>query len=63
MPAPVRIDALRRAIHAMGSAAALAGKLGASPLQLERWLNADEPIPDDIFLLAVDLIEENSWPA
>jgi hypothetical protein len=62
MPATVRIDALRRAAQAMGGADALAVKLGVSALQLQRWMNGDEPIPTDIFLLAVDLIEDNSWP-
>lgn len=63
MPAAaVRIDALCRATQAMGGADALAAKLGVSVLQLQRWMNGDETIPADIFLLAVDLIEDHSWP-
>jgi hypothetical protein len=62
MPAAVRIDALRRATQAMGGVDALAAKLGVSVLQLQRWMNGDEAIATDIFLLAVDLIEGHSWP-
>lgn len=62
MPAAVRIDALRRATQALGGADALATKLGVSVLQLQRWMDGGETIPTEIFLLAVDLIESNSWP-
>lgn len=59
MPNAVRIDTLRRAAHALGGAMALAHKLGASPRQLERWLVGEETIPTDVFLCAVDLIEDS----
>jgi len=62
MPATVRIDALRRASQWLGGIDALARALGVSPRQLETWLNGEEPVPTDMFLRAVDLIEERSQP-
>ena len=59
MPNTVRIDTLRRAAQALGSVEALGRKLGVSPRQLERWLEAEETVPTDVFLCAVDLIEDS----
>ena len=57
MPLTVRISTLQRAAQAVGSSEALALQLGVSPHQLARWLAGEETVPNDIFLLAVDLIE------
>ena len=57
MPETVRIDTLLRAIRATGSVGALAGQLGVSRGQVERWINREDAVPTDIFLRAVDLIE------
>ena len=57
MPLTVRIGTLQRAAQAVGSSDALAVQLGVSPRQLDRWLAGEEAVPNDIFLLAVDLIE------
>jgi hypothetical protein len=32
--------------------------LGVSVLQIERWTSGAESVPTDIFLLAVDLLEQ-----
>ena len=59
MPQAVRIDTLRRAARLIGGAEPLARKLRASPRQLEAWMNGQEAVPTDIFLRAVDLIEDS----
>lgn len=63
MPNAVRMDALRRAAQVLGSVDALARTIGFSPRQIERWLQGEEGIPTDVFLLAVDLIENSSSDA
>lgn len=60
MPNAVRMDALRRAALVLGSVEALARTIGFSPRQIERWMQGEEAIPTDVFLLAVDLIEDSS---
>jgi hypothetical protein len=59
MPQAVRIDTLRRAARLLGGVDALARKLKVSTWRLEAWLNGQEAVPDDVFLRAVDLIEDS----
>jgi hypothetical protein len=59
MPQAVRIDTLRRAARLLGGVDALARELKVSTWRLEAWLNGQEPVPDDVFLRAVDLIEDS----
>jgi hypothetical protein len=58
MPQAVRLDTLRRAARLVGGVDALARALKASTWKLEAWLNGHEPVPDEVFLRAVDLIED-----
>jgi len=62
MPLSIRVETLRRAAKALGSVDALAGNLGVSRRQLERWLAGQETVPSDVFLLAVDLIVLHEGP-
>lgn len=59
MPQAVRIDTLRRAARLLGGEEPLARKLRVSPRQLQAWLNGEEAVTTDIFLRAVDLIEDS----
>ena len=58
MPQGVRLDTLRRAARLAGGVDALARALKVSTWKLEAWLNGHEPVPDEVFLRAVDLIED-----
>ena len=59
MPATARSTTVRAAAQALGGAEALADTLGVSALQVERWANGEESVPADIFLRAVDLLEQH----
>jgi hypothetical protein len=59
MPATARSTTVRAAAQALGGADALADTLGVSLLQVERWANGEESVPADIFLRAVDLLEQH----
>ena len=56
MSAIARSNTLRGAAAILGGEA-LAETLGVSRLQLERWINAEEPVPTEVFLRTVDLLE------
>jgi hypothetical protein len=59
MPNTARSDTLRGAALVLGGADPLADALGVSRLQIDRWLSGEESVPVDVFLLAVDLIEQH----
>ena len=59
MPSTARSSTLRGAAQLVGGAQALAKRLGVSELQLQRWISGEETTPTEIFLQAVDLIEQH----
>jgi hypothetical protein len=59
MPATARTNTLSAAARVLGGTDALAETLGVSKLQVERWLGGQELVPTDIFLRAVDLLEQH----
>ncbi len=59
MPATARSNALRAAAQVLGGADALAERLGVSTLQVEHWVSGKESVPTEIFLQAVDLLEQH----
>jgi hypothetical protein len=59
MPATARSNTLSVAARILGGTDALAETLGVSKLQVERWLGGQELVPTDIFLRAVDLLEQH----
>jgi hypothetical protein len=59
MPNAARASTLRAAAQVLGGADALAEALGASRLQVERWLSGEDAVPAEIFLRAVDLLEQH----
>ena len=59
MPNTARSHTLRGAAQVLGGADALADALGVSRLQIDRWISGEESVPADVFLLAVDLIEQH----
>lgn len=58
MPATARSNTVRAAAQVLGPDA-LAETLGVSRLQVERWVSGEESVPTEIFLRAVDLLEQN----
>jgi hypothetical protein len=52
-------EALARAVTKAGSVSALAARLKLSKRVLQRYLDGHEPIPDNLFLLAIDVLEGN----
>ena len=58
MPATARSNTLRGAAQILG-VEALAEILGVSVLQIEQWTSGAESVPTQIFLLAVDLLEQH----
>lgn len=59
MPQAARTDTLRHAARLLGGVDALARELKVSTWKLEAWLNGHQPVPDDVFLRTVDLIEND----
>src|SRR5687768_8351591 len=59
MPSTARCNTVRAAAQVLGGAAALAERLGVSLLQVERWASGEESVPTEIFLHAVDLLEQH----
>lgn len=59
MPATARSNTLSAAARVLGGTDALADTLGVSKLQVERWVSGEELVPTDIFLRAVDLLEQH----
>jgi hypothetical protein len=59
MPNTARSTTLRGAAQVLGGVDAFAEALGVSARQLERWISGDESVPTEIFLLAVDLLEQH----
>jgi hypothetical protein len=59
MPATARSNTLRAAARVLGGTDALAEALGVSKLKVERWVGGEELVPTDIFLRAVDLLEQH----
>lgn len=57
MPSTARSNTVRGAAQVLG-VEPLAEMLGVSVLQIERWTSGAESVPTDIFLLAVDLLEQ-----
>ena len=49
---------LRRAVEVVGSAEALAETLGASPESVTAWLVGEQPVPNYIYLRALDLVSQ-----
>lgn len=49
---------LKRAAQVVGGAEPLAARLNVSETRLTFWINGAAPTPADIFLKAVDLINE-----
>jgi hypothetical protein len=47
---------LQRALEIIGSREDLARRLKARPIQLATWLGGLSPVPDDVFLKAVDIV-------
>ena len=54
--ASVQARTLHRACLIVGGARALAHQLSVSVAQVERWLTGGEPVPDGVFLRAVDIV-------
>ena len=59
MPNTARSNTLRAAARVLGGTDALAEALGVSKLQVERWVGGEGLVPTDIFLRAVDLLEQH----
>jgi hypothetical protein len=57
--ATARSNTVRAAARVLGGTDALAEALGVSKLQVERWIGGEELVPTDIFLRAVDLLEQH----
>lgn len=49
---------LRRAVEVVGTAKALAETLGAPPESVSAWLLGDQPVPNDVYLRALDLVSQ-----
>jgi hypothetical protein len=47
---------LQRALQIVGSHEDLARRLKARPVQLATWLGGLAPVPDEVFLKAVDIV-------
>ena len=47
---------LRRAVEAVGSEAALAETLGVTPEDVSGWLLGEQPVPNDVYLRALDVV-------
>ena len=62
MAASVQSRALRKAAELVGGNSRLAKILGVKPLEIEKWLAADDAIPRDVFLRIVDLILDETAP-
>ena len=54
--ASVQSRTLHRACLALGGVSALAKQLEVGVADIERWLSADWPIPERIFLQAVEIV-------
>jgi len=52
------IRVLRRAVEIAGGEARLAARLEVSPSRLSVWLSAQAPLPQAVFLRAVDVVLE-----
>ena len=53
---------LQAACEAAGDAHRLAGRLGISEAMLRKYLGAQFPVPDPVFLTAVDFLLEKRGP-
>jgi hypothetical protein len=49
---------LRRAVEAVGGPEALAQALNVSPESVTAWLLGQQPLPDDAYLRALDLVSQ-----
>ena len=56
MDRELRTTVLRRAADIMGGAAALQQRLSVDQHALELWLSGRAPVPEWVFVLAVDLV-------
>jgi hypothetical protein len=54
-----RVTTLRAAAQVLGGSDALAEALAVSALQVERWVSGKESVPPEVFLRAVDLLEQH----
>jgi hypothetical protein len=54
--ASVQSRTLHRACIILGGVAPLVEKLGVEQPEAERWLRGDEPVPEPIFLQAVEIV-------
>jgi hypothetical protein len=61
--ASVYTDTLLRAASNLGSSQELASRLRVPHDQLRKWMRGEDVPPIEIFLRAVDLIEEHHKPA
>ena len=51
---------LQRALELVGGPALLADKLAISPKELDDYLADRKPIPNDVFLAALDIVAGNT---
>jgi hypothetical protein len=49
---------LRRAVEVVGSEEGLAETLGVPPESVSAWLLGEQPLPNDIYLHALDLVSQ-----
>ena len=49
---------LRRAVEVVGTAESLAATLGASPESVSAWLLGEQPVPNDVYMRALDLVSQ-----
>lgn len=50
---------LKRAAEICGGYSLLCGLLGVSELRLRQWIDGKQPLPDDLFLKAADIVLED----
>ena len=62
MAVGVHSRALRKAAELVGGNSRLAKILGVKPVEVEKWLAADDALPRDVFLRIVDLILDETAP-
>ena len=54
--ASVQARTLHRACVIVGGAGPLARQLGVELAEVERWLTGDDPVPEPVFLHAVEIV-------
>jgi hypothetical protein len=59
-PNPLYAECLQRAAAELGGCAQLGARLGVPARLVERWAQGRSPVPADIFLKVVDLLQERT---